>query len=125
MAMVMHVQRMSSRGRPGWLYSKAPLPLHAPGRRAVCLTHVCCCAFARPLAPSYALLLRSRCHHPQILGSLVQYGTLVYISKAGLVSVLSIWAALKILAIFRLVGGYWRNFLGPASGYREGLPKAA
>lgn len=53
----------------------------------------------------------------QIVGAIAQYGVLAYLSQAGLVSVFSIWACLKLLTFARLIGGYWVNFLSPNSAY--------
>ena len=62
----------------------------------------------------------------QIAGAVGQYGVLVYLSSSGLVTVLSIWACLKLLTIARAGGGFYVNFLSPDSAYMgRGLPAKA
>jgi Na+-driven multidrug efflux pump len=53
----------------------------------------------------------------QIAGAVGQYGVLVYLSSSGLVTVLTIWACLKLLTVARAAGGFYVNFLSPDSAY--------
>ena len=53
----------------------------------------------------------------QILGAMVQYLALIYLSSNSLVSTFSIWSSLKILTVVRLVGGGLRNLTSQDSSY--------
>jgi hypothetical protein len=47
-----------------------------------------------------------------------QYLGLIYLASNDLVSALSIWACLKLLTVFRVGGGWYRNFSSKRSAYR-------
>ncbi|GAX82713.1 hypothetical protein CEUSTIGMA_g10139.t1 [Chlamydomonas eustigma] len=53
----------------------------------------------------------------QIAGSGIQYLALLWIGTNSLVSVFSVWSCLKVLTVFRLSGGIFRNFFSHQSGY--------
>lgn len=53
----------------------------------------------------------------QILGAMVQYLALIYLSSNSLVSTFSIWSCLKILTMVRLVGGGVRNLSSKESSF--------
>ncbi|KXZ50525.1 hypothetical protein GPECTOR_16g700 [Gonium pectorale] len=59
----------------------------------------------------------------QIVGSVVQYGVLAYLAATGNAATLSVWGALKILSVARLIGGAARNYASPKSAYL--VPPAA
>ncbi|EFJ47754.1 hypothetical protein VOLCADRAFT_91656 [Volvox carteri f. nagariensis] len=53
----------------------------------------------------------------QIAGSVVQYVVLSYLAATGNVTSLTVWSALKILNVLRVVGGVSRNYYSARSGY--------
>ncbi|GFR41653.1 hypothetical protein Agub_g2395 [Astrephomene gubernaculifera] len=55
----------------------------------------------------------------QIAGSVVQYFALLYIASSGNVGTFSVWAVIKVMPVFRLFGGGWRNFVSARSAYLE------
>ena len=78
--------------------------LHSP-------THTSCCSV-------FCLIVLSVTEHlacPPFL--LPQYFALVYLGSNNMISALSIWSCLKLLTLFRLVGGVLRNFGSAKSAY--------
>ncbi|GLI71113.1 hypothetical protein VaNZ11_016204 [Volvox africanus] len=61
----------------------------------------------------------------QIAGSVVQYFVLAYLAAAGNINSLTVWSALKILIVCRVVGGVMRNYYSPKSGYNSAAVAAA
>ncbi|GIL64657.1 hypothetical protein Vafri_18572 [Volvox africanus] len=61
----------------------------------------------------------------QIAGSVVQYFVLAYLAAAGNINSLTVWSALKILIVCRVVGGVVRNYYSPKSGYKSPAVVAA
>ncbi|PNW83984.1 hypothetical protein CHLRE_04g213000v5 [Chlamydomonas reinhardtii] len=61
----------------------------------------------------------------QVVGSVVQYGMLMYVAagSGGQVTTLSIWLAIKVMSLMRFLGGATRNYASPKSAYRP-LPPA-
>ncbi|KAG2444043.1 hypothetical protein HYH02_009241 [Chlamydomonas schloesseri] len=61
----------------------------------------------------------------QIVGSVVQYGLLMYVAagSGGHVTTLSIWVAIKVMSFVRFGGGALRNYASPKSAYAP-LPPA-
>ncbi|KAF5829360.1 hypothetical protein DUNSADRAFT_16194 [Dunaliella salina] len=58
----------------------------------------------------------------QIVASVLQYCTLVYLSANSLVNNLTIWSVLKVLSLFRCVGGVYRDWFSKDSAYKsEGI----
>ncbi|GFR41644.1 hypothetical protein Agub_g2379, partial [Astrephomene gubernaculifera] len=53
----------------------------------------------------------------QIAGSVVQYGVMWWLVAAGNVTTFTVWAALKIVPVFRLIGGVLRTYFSPHSAY--------
>jgi hypothetical protein len=53
----------------------------------------------------------------QVGGSVAQHFVLTWVVTQGAVSVFSVWAVLKMMTAFRLVGGYYINFHSPWSAY--------
>ena len=53
------------------------------------------------------------------LASLLQYFALAWLASNNMISALSIWSCLKLLTVFRLVGGIKRNFFSTKSAYIE------
>ncbi|KAG2426660.1 hypothetical protein HXX76_012971 [Chlamydomonas incerta] len=62
----------------------------------------------------------------QIVGSVVQYGLLMYVASGsgGHVTTLSIWLAIKVMSLMRFAGGALRNYASPKSAYRSPPPSA-
>jgi hypothetical protein len=52
-----------------------------------------------------------------------QYLALLWIGANSMVSVFSVWSCLKVLTVFRLSGGVFRNFFSHQSGYLFALPQ--
>ncbi len=53
----------------------------------------------------------------QIAGSIVQFAALSYLVSNGMINVLTVWGVLKLLTVFRTIGGVYANFLSPKSAY--------
>jgi hypothetical protein len=61
----------------------------------------------------------------QVVGTLVQYALMAALLRAGMGSVVHVWAVLKVLTVARLSGGLWLHFASARSAYRSRTPKAA
>jgi Na+-driven multidrug efflux pump len=53
----------------------------------------------------------------QIVGSVAQFAALSWLVSNGQVNVMTVWGVLKLLTVFRTVGGVHANFLSPRSAY--------
>eukprot|EP00197_Chlamydomonas_leiostraca_P002935 CAMPEP_0202858174 /NCGR_PEP_ID=MMETSP1391-20130828/817_1 /ASSEMBLY_ACC=CAM_ASM_000867 /TAXON_ID=1034604 /ORGANISM="Chlamydomonas leiostraca, Strain SAG 11-49" /LENGTH=615 /DNA_ID=CAMNT_0049537061 /DNA_START=313 /DNA_END=2161 /DNA_ORIENTATION=+ len=60
----------------------------------------------------------------QIVGSVLQYFGLIWLASNHMINNLTIWSTLKLLTVFRFVGGYYRNYFSPLSAYVEKQPAA-
>ncbi|GIL85921.1 hypothetical protein Vretifemale_14446, partial [Volvox reticuliferus] len=60
----------------------------------------------------------------QIAGSVVQYFVFAYLAATSNINSLTVWSALKILVVCRVVGGVTRNYYSPKSGYKSAVVAA-
>lgn len=61
----------------------------------------------------------------QIVAALFQFGVLLFVARNNLVHCLSIWGCLKLLTVFRVAGGWLRNFASADSAYLQRQPATA
>lgn len=59
----------------------------------------------------------------QVLGTLVQYAVMLGLVRAGLDSVVYVWAVLKVMTLARLGGGLFIHFGSRRSAFRASTPK--